>query len=84
MLLQKALATVLLVAAGVCLHTVDASEASKSLTGNDFKSTIEQGTTFVKFYSPHCGHCQKLAPAWEQVAVEHQNCKKQRTFRLRK
>ncbi|KAF9966584.1 hypothetical protein BGZ70_001893 [Mortierella alpina] len=82
MLLPKALATVLLIAAGVCLHSVEASDASKSLTGNDFKSTIEQGTTFVKFYSPHCGHCQKLAPAWEQVAVDHKDLQKTKNFKI--
>ncbi|KAF9280404.1 hypothetical protein BGZ68_007246 [Mortierella alpina] len=82
MFLRKALTTVLLIAASASLHTVEASEASKSLTGADFTSTIAQGTTFVKFYSPQCGHCQRLAPAWEQVAVDHQHLAKSKNFKI--
>ncbi|KAG9325565.1 hypothetical protein KVV02_004867 [Mortierella alpina] len=79
MFLRKALAAVLLIAA---LHAAEASEASKSLTGAEFASTIAQGTTFVKFYSPQCGHCQRLAPAWEQVAVDHQHLEKTKNFKI--
>ncbi|KAF9942972.1 hypothetical protein BGZ67_008603 [Mortierella alpina] len=79
MFLRKALAAVLLIAA---LHAAEASEASKSLTGADFASTIAQGTTLVKFYSPQCGHCQRLAPAWEQVAVDHQHLEKTKNFKI--
>ncbi|KAG0199841.1 hypothetical protein BGX28_006968 [Mortierella sp. GBA30] len=81
MFLRKALSAALAIAACTSIH-VEASDASKSLTGADFASTIAQGTTFVKFYSPQCIHCQKLAPTWEQLAVEHQGWEQSKNFKF--
>ena len=31
------------------------------------KNTPSRPQVFIKFFAPWCGHCQKLAPAWQKL-----------------
>jgi thiol-disulfide isomerase/thioredoxin len=57
-----------------CLQPVVAvdkkKESSVDLTADNFNEQTAGKTVFIKFYSPSCGHCQELAPKWDQMAKE--------------
>ncbi|KAF9934211.1 hypothetical protein FBU30_002904 [Linnemannia zychae] len=83
MFVRNAFSIVLAIAACASLNGgAHASEASKSLTGADFAANVASGTTFVKFYSPQCGHCIRLAPTWEQLAVNHKDWAGSKNFKF--
>jgi protein disulfide-isomerase-like protein len=50
--------------------TFVAAAQGTTLTGATFKESIEGKNAFVKFYAPWCGHCKRLAPAWDQLGGE--------------
>ncbi|KAF4523839.1 hypothetical protein B566_EDAN013607 [Ephemera danica] len=48
--------------------TPASTERLIDLSEDNFNSHVANGKHFVKFYAPWCGHCQKLAPTWEELA----------------
>ena len=38
------------------------------LSSASFGSVIGQGDTFIQFYAPWCGQCQRMARTWEDLA----------------
>jgi len=51
------------------LFLLVACVASVQTTWTDaqFTDALGKGKVFAKFYAPWCGHCNKLAPVWEEV-----------------
>ncbi|KAF9425210.1 hypothetical protein BGZ94_007749 [Podila epigama] len=76
------LSAVIAIATCASLQIVSASDASTDLNGATFESAISQGTTFVKFYSPRCGYCIRLAPIWEETAVQHKSLRDTKDFKF--
>jgi len=47
---------------------VDIEDGLAKLTVDTFDAHVGQGVHFIKFFAPWCGHCQRMAPAWDQLA----------------
>lgn len=50
-----------------------ANNALVELTEESFEKYISHGFHFVKFYAPWCGHCQSLAPIWQDLASHYKS-----------
>lgn len=43
------------------------------LVGKTFSEVTKSNDVLVKFYAPWCGHCKKLAPIWDELALKMQD-----------
>jgi len=48
------------------------NEPVKVIVGRQFNEIVNnnENDVFVEYYAPWCGHCKKLAPIWDELALE--------------
>lgn len=52
---------------------IESFEMVHQLNSADFERFISRGFHFVKFFAPWCGHCQKMASTWKDLALIYSN-----------
>ena len=61
----------LIVLVAVC-WTAEAGDTPHVLEMDDrIIEYTKQGKWLISFYAPWCGHCRKLEPVWEQLAIHY-------------
>ncbi|KAK9696512.1 hypothetical protein K7432_012425 [Basidiobolus ranarum] len=52
------------------LYAISIFGEDVTLTDENFSAQVASGTWMIKFFSPYCGYCKRLAPIWEQFSNE--------------
>lgn len=56
--------------------------AVQSLTERNFTSATDTGMWFIEFFSPHCGHCKRLAPTFHDIADDNRHLEDSSNFHI--
>eukprot|EP01064_Diplonema_japonicum_P036693 TRINITY_DN833_c0_g1_i1.p1 TRINITY_DN833_c0_g1~~TRINITY_DN833_c0_g1_i1.p1 ORF type:complete len:140 (+),score=55.06 TRINITY_DN833_c0_g1_i1:54-422(+) len=60
----------------VMIFAMLAVASAVTLTPENFDSEIKGKNAIVKFFAPWCGHCKRMAPAWEQLEGDYKDHEK--------